>query len=75
MNPSKEDEFAALSQKHGFKSADPGLHRVFTENIQEEVRNAVRIALLEADNRGQRTLGKHELDVAVRNSKIFPKPQ
>lgn len=67
-----EEDFVALSQRHGFKSADPELRRVFTENIESEIRTVVRIALLAADDQGKRMLGKEELDVAIRKIKIFP---
>jgi hypothetical protein len=68
--------FVELAQSQGYTVApeavvDEEILKTFTENLHEEMRYAIRVALLDADNKNQRSLTSANIDAVKRNMKTF----
>lgn len=70
-----KETFVVLAQKHGYTCDDAGDESVtfFLNSLHDEMRTAIRVALLDADNKNQRALTVTNVDAINSNMKTFTK--
>lgn len=71
--PPPSTPFEVLAKEYGFDSVtDPKLYDEFLQHIKDELRAAVRVAILDADNKNRRTLTFESIEIVRRTVHIFP---
>jgi hypothetical protein len=75
-----KEKFDLLTKQQGYKQSkkdeeEPEMAlELVNMNMNEQIAEAVKIAIINADNRGSHVLGKEDIDAVKRILRIFPPP-
>lgn len=72
-----KEKFDSLTKQQGYKNSkeeeEPQMAlELVNMNMNEQISEAVKIAIINADNRGSHVLGKEDVDAVKRILRIFP---
>ena len=72
-----QETFKTMAQEHGYDTKEEdqeevtNAYNLFVENVNQEINNAVRSAILNADNRGAKLLQLQDMNYIYKMHKTF----
>lgn len=70
-----QEKFKTMAQKHGYNTEDEeevtNAYNLLVENVTQEIINAIRSAILNADNRGAKLLETQDMNYIHKMHKTF----
>lgn len=70
-----QEKFKTMAKEHGYDTEDQeevtNAYTVLIQNVSEEINNAIRSAILNADNRGAKLLETQDMNYIYKMHKTF----
>jgi len=76
----KKENLIVLLQNHGYTVAKEDdipndVYQLFVNNIEAQLKEAIRVSLVSADNHDRKELEESDLQSVLNQLRIFPKPK
>jgi hypothetical protein len=74
----KKEDLIPLLQHHGYavkteEDIPDEMYTLFISNVETQLKEAVRVALVSADNQNRKELQKEDIEAILNQLRIFPK--